>query len=61
MKNTAYHLDTAGVMIIDEDIILTLTAGLPELYATLIVTLDNLPLNELTLSNVITHLLNEEV
>ena len=48
-------------MIIDENIILTLTAGLPESYATLIVRLDNLPPNELTLSNVITRLLNEEV
>ena len=61
VKNTAYHLDAAGVTIIDEDIILTLTAGLLELYATLIVMLSNLPPNELMLSNVITHLLNEEV
>ena len=61
MKNSAYRLDAAGVMIIDENIILTLTAGLPESYATLIVRLDNLPPNELTLSNVITCLLNEEV
>ena len=61
MKNTAYHLNAAGVTIIDEDIILTLTAGLLESYPTLIVTLDNLPPNELTLSNVITRLLNEEV
>ena len=59
VKNTAYHLDAAGVMIIDEDIILTLTAGLLESYATLIVTLNSLPMNELTLSNVISSLLNE--
>ena len=32
VKNTAYHLDAAGVTIIDEDIILTLTSGLLELY-----------------------------
>ena len=62
IKNPAYCLDdAAGVTIIDEDIILTLTAGLPELYVTLIVMLDNFPPNELTLSNVITHLLNEGV
>ena len=61
VKNTAYCLDTAGVMIIDEDIILALTAGLLELYATLIVTFDNLPLIELMLSNLITRLLNEEM
>ena len=52
VKNTAYHLDAAGVMIIDEDIILILTARLLESYAMLIVMLDNL-------SNVITCLLNE--
>ena len=40
---------------------LTLTAGLPESYSTFIVTLDNLPTDDLTLPNVITHLLNEEV
>jgi gag-polypeptide of LTR copia-type/Zinc knuckle len=61
VKNTAYRLDAAGVAVIDEDIILTLTAGLPESYSTLIVTLDNLSPNDLTLPNVITRLLNEEV
>jgi gag-polypeptide of LTR copia-type/Zinc knuckle len=61
VKNTVYRLDAAGVAIIDEDIILTLTAGLPDLYSTLIVTLVNLSLNELMLPNVITRLLNEEV
>jgi gag-polypeptide of LTR copia-type len=54
VKNTAYRLDAAGVVIIDEDIILTLTARLPDSYSTVIVTLDNLAPNELTLPNVTT-------
>jgi hypothetical protein len=60
-KYCVYRLDAAGVAIIDEDIILTITAGLLDLYSMLIVTLDNLSPNELTLPNIITHLLNEEV
>jgi hypothetical protein len=61
VKNAAFHLESSGVAIIDEDIILALTAGLPESYSTFIVTLDNLPTDDLTLPNVITRLLNEEV
>jgi len=61
VKNTAFHLESSGVAIIDEDIILALTAGLPESYSTFIVTLDNLSADDLTLPNVITRLLNEEV
>jgi hypothetical protein len=61
VKNAAFHLESSGVAIIDEDIILALTAGLPESYSTFIVTLDNLSADDLTLSNVITRLLNEEV
>jgi hypothetical protein len=57
VKNTVYHLNTAGVTIIDEDIILTLSARLPDSYPML----DNLSPNELMLPNIITHLLNEGV
>jgi gag-polypeptide of LTR copia-type/Zinc knuckle len=60
-KILRYRLDAAGAAVIDEDIILTLTAELPESYSTLIVTLDHLSPNDLTLPNVITRLLNEEV
>ena len=61
VKNAAFHLESAGVAIIDEDVILALTVGLPESYSSFIVALDNLPIKELTLPNVITRLLNEEV
>ena len=61
VKNAAFYLKSSGVAIIDEDVILALTAGLLESYSTFIVTLNDLPANDFTLSNVITHLLNEEV
>ena len=41
--------------------ILALTEGLPKLYSTLIVALDSILADDLTLDIVITHLLNEEV
>ena len=61
VKNAAFHLKSSGVAIINEDVILALTARLLESYSTFIVTLDNLPADDLTLPNVITCLLNEEV
>ena len=61
VKNSVFHLKSSGVAIIDKDVILALTAGLSESYSTFIVTLNNLPANDLTLPNGITRLLNEEV
>ena len=61
VKNAAFHLESSEVAMIDKDVILALTARLPESYSTFIVTLNNLPANDLTPPNVITHLLNEEV
>ena len=61
VKNAAFQLEAAGVAVIDEDIILALTAGLPEEYSTFIVTLNGIPPGELTLPNIVTRLLNEEV
>jgi hypothetical protein len=61
VKNAAFHLETAGVSLIDEDVILALTEGLPDTYSGLIVALDTIPPNDLTLANVITRLLNEEI
>jgi gag-polypeptide of LTR copia-type/Zinc knuckle len=61
VKNAAFQLEAAGVTIIDEDVILALTEGLPESYSTLIVALDSIPADDLTLDIVITRLLNEEV
>ena len=61
VKDAVFQLEAAGILIINEDIILALSAGLPEQYSTFIVALDRIPPNELTLLNVITWLLNEEV
>ena len=61
VKNAAFRLESSGVAVIDEDVILALTAGLPESFSTFIVALNNLPTDQLTLPNVITCLLNEEV
>lgn len=55
------HLEAAGVSLIEEDIILTISPGLPEEYLAFIVALDSIPPNEFILSNVTTQLLNEEV
>ena len=61
VKNTAFHLGSSGVAIINEDIILALTDGLLESYSTFIVTLNNILADDLILLNVITYLLNEDV
>ena len=49
VKNAVFHLESSGVAVIDEDVILALTAGLPESFSTFIVALDNLPTDQLTL------------
>ena len=61
IKRAAFQLEAAGVSIIDEDIILALTEGLPQSFSTFIIALDSLLQSELSLDNVITRLLNEEV
>ena len=61
VKNVAFDLEAAGVSLIDEDVILALTAGLLDDYSTFIVALDSLSPSDLTLSNIITWLLNKEV
>ena len=61
VKKAAFQLGAASVSTIDEDIILALTEGLPESFSTFIIALDSLLPSELTLDNVITRLLNEEV
>ena len=59
VKNAVLQLESAGVPVIDEAIILTLTEGLPDPFSTLIVVLDSIPPHDLDLSNVVTWLLNE--
>jgi hypothetical protein len=61
VKNTAYRLSGVSVTVLDDDIILALCEGLPTSYLMLIVTLNSLPPDELTLDNIVTCLLNEEV
>ena len=61
VKNATFHLENASVSLIDEDVILVLTEGLPETYSSLIIALGSIPPNDLTLANVITRLLNEEI
>src|SRR5882724_4870123 len=61
IKKTAFQLEATGIPTIDEDIILALTEGLPESFSAFIIALDSLPPRELTLDNVVTRLLNEEV
>ena len=61
VKNTAFQLKSTRVPVIDEDIILALTEGLPDAFSTLIVALDSIPPHDLDLTNVVTRLLNEEV
>jgi hypothetical protein len=61
VKNAAFQLESAGVPVIDEDIILALTEGLPDTFSTLIVALDSIPPHDLDLTSIVTRLLNEEV
>ena len=61
VKNTAFQLESAGVPVIDEDIILALTEGLPDVFSMLIAALDSILPHDLDLTNVVTQLLNEEV
>ena len=61
VKNATFQLEAAGVTIIDEDVILALTEGLPKSYSTFIVALDSIPADDLTLDIIITCLLNKEV
>ena len=51
VKNTAFHLRSSRVAIIDEDIILAFTARLLESYSTFIVTLNNISADDLILLN----------
>ena len=46
----------ASISLIDKDMILALTEGLPETYSSLIVALDSIPPNDLTLTNVMSSL-----
>jgi hypothetical protein len=56
----AHRLKSVDVNVSDEDIIVVLTAGLPETYSTVVISFDAIDPAKLTLDFVITRLLNEE-
>jgi len=60
VRSRANRLKAIDVDVSDEDVIVVLTAGLPPSYTTVIISLDAVKPNELTLDFVITRLLNEE-
>jgi len=53
-------MEEVGILVSDQDKILALTMGLPASYNAVIVNFDSTPTDQLTLDNVIAHLLNEE-
>ena len=61
VKKLAFRLERSGITVTEEDKILALTNGLPEVYDPLIVALDATPATELTLEYVSNRLINEEV
>jgi hypothetical protein len=56
-----FRLEQAGISVSDQDKILALTMGLPSSYDAIIINFDSTPSDQLTLSHVISRLLNEEV
>jgi hypothetical protein len=56
-----FCLEQAGLTVSDQDKILALTMGLPSSYDAVIINFDSTPSDQLTLSHVISCLLNEEV
>ena len=60
IRRVTFQLTEIGISVPDEDIILVLTAGLPLSYEPLIVSLNAVSPDSLTLDFVISHLLNEE-
>lgn len=60
VRRLAQLLESAGVDVDDEDVILVLTMGLPETYSPVVVSLDATHPDVLTVDFVIARLLNEE-
>jgi gag-polypeptide of LTR copia-type/Domain of unknown function (DUF4219)/Zinc knuckle len=57
----AFRLEHAGIKVEEQDKILALTMGLPNAYDAVIINFDSTSPDQLTLSHVISRLLNEEV
>ena len=60
VRTRARRLEGVNVKVSDEDIIVVLTAGLPDTYTPVIISFDGIEPEKLTLDFVITRLLNEE-
>ncbi|KAK0196686.1 hypothetical protein F5146DRAFT_918154 [Armillaria mellea] len=60
IRRMAKVMELAGIDVSDQDLILALTMGLPPSYKNVIINFDATPPDQLTLSNVIVRLLNEE-
>ncbi|KAK0193051.1 hypothetical protein F5146DRAFT_901308, partial [Armillaria mellea] len=56
IRRMAKVMELAGINVSDQDLILTLTMGLPSSYENVIINFDMTPPDQLTLSNVIVRL-----
>ena len=61
IEGLAFQMVEAGILVTDQDSILTLTMGLSSSYDAVIINFNSTPANQLTLNNVIVCLLNEEL
>ncbi|KIM73829.1 hypothetical protein PILCRDRAFT_14895 [Piloderma croceum F 1598] len=55
-----HHLESADFEVMDIDLVISLTQGLPDHYDPFIVSLDATPIDQLNVNSVIVCLLNEE-
>ncbi|KAL6304695.1 hypothetical protein BKA93DRAFT_732707 [Sparassis latifolia] len=61
VRRMAFRMQEAGMAVDDQDMILALTMGLSPSYEPLIISLDAIPTDQLTLESVVSRLLNEKV
>ena len=60
IQSVIHELADAGTEVLEDDIIVILTLGLPPTYKNFVITLDTTPDNQFTLDLIVTCLLNEE-
>ena len=61
IQGLAFRMESANIIVTNQDKILAITMGLPPSYDNVIINFDSMSPDALTLDLVITHLLNEEV
>ncbi len=61
IRSMAFRMEETGIAVVDQDKILAVTMGLPPSYDAVIIALDSIPTEQLTLEEVIRRLLNQEV